>query len=88
MPMQSYQQPHKTGVDSKDKVQAARQTGQVTVTVTHNRKGGRRDGLQGEGEATRKGQDGRGQALCQGRGVEKMVDRGTRGKGAGGMAAR
>ena len=42
-----------------------------------------------KGRQQGRGQVGRGQALRQGRGqkVGKMVDRGTRGKGAGGMVA-
>ena len=48
-------------------VQTGRQTGQVTVTVTHNREEGRRDGWQREGEAT---------------GKSLREDGGTRGRGA------
>ena len=35
--MLSHQQLHKIGLAHQDKVQTGRQTGQVTVTVNHNR---------------------------------------------------
>ena len=52
--MQSTQLLHRTGLATQDKGLTGRQTGQVTVTVTHNREEGRRDGWQLEGEATGK----------------------------------
>ena len=90
-PVQSDQLLRRTGVAHQDKVQTGMQTGQVTVTVTHNMEERRRDGWQREGEAPENRKDrvtrGRGQARRQRQRVEKMVDRGTRGKGAGGLAA-
>ena len=85
---------HRTGLANLDKVQTRRQTSHVTVT--HNREEGRQDGWQRVGQATgetvARGTTGRGarqegQARRQRWKVEKMVDRGTGGKGAEGMAA-
>ena len=56
--MQSDQLLRRTGLAHQDKVQTGRQTGQVTVTVTHNR-GGKSD----ETEEGKRG--GRGQACRQ-----------------------
>ena len=50
-PVQSDQLLRRTGLAHQDKVQTRRQTGQVTVTVTHNREERRRVGWQRAGEA-------------------------------------
>ena len=55
--MQYDQVLHKAGLVHQDKVQTRRQTGQVTVTMTHNREEGRRDGWRREGEAIGKTKD-------------------------------
>ena len=47
VPVQSDHLMHSIGQANKDKVQASRETGQVTLTVTHNTEDGRRHRLEG-----------------------------------------
>ena len=79
--MQSDQLLRRTGLAHQDKVRIEIQTGQVTVTVTHNGEERRQDGWQREGEAPENRQDtattGR-RARVEGGGRPAANDRGWR----------